>query len=388
MPRALCLIVTVLGLAAGAAPADAPPDLGANAALKYWQAFATLPKLGEADGQKLNAESLTMPLDAHARELVAKADYALEMMHRGAALPRCDWGVSYEDGVYVRLPHADGARTLSALACLRARLRFEDGQSAAAVDDLVAALTLGRHASRDGVLIMTVTGYGIEHRTTDALAQHLPRLDAAAVRALKTRLDALPPGGSTSNGLRYEEISYLDWFVRTVKEAKDKDKLLAVLSPLFTPEGPGRLTPEQQAAKAREFLQRCGGTAEGVVKAAEETRSLYTAMVRKLDLPLDQFEKEFEREKIQRAGNPVFAVFFPAITNVRRAQARTDVRRAMLAAALAVRLDGQGALKDHPDPTTGRPFEYAAFEAGFELRSTLKGRDDKPVTLTVGRRGA
>src|SRR5262249_35644276 len=60
MPRALCLALTLLVLPLGYASADAPPDLGANAALKYWQAFATLPKLTEAEQTKLTAECLTM----------------------------------------------------------------------------------------------------------------------------------------------------------------------------------------------------------------------------------------------------------------------------------------------------------------------------------------
>src|SRR5436190_16580431 len=98
-------------------------------------------------------------------------------------------------------------------------------------------------------------------------------------------------------------------------------------------------------------------------------------------------EKEMERETTRQAGNPVFKIFFPALVNVRRAQARTDVRRALLSAALAVRVDGRDTLKNHPDPVAGGSFEYVAFEGGFELQSKLMGRDDKPVTLTVGRRG-
>src|SRR5439155_3890399 len=121
------------------------------------------PKLTDAEQTKLN-ESLTRPLDAHARENVTKAEYALQMMHRGATLRHCDWGISYEDGIYVRLPHLPAARVLSALACLRARMRFEEGQSAEAIDDIVAAMTLGRHVSLDSTFIAILVGYSIEHR--------------------------------------------------------------------------------------------------------------------------------------------------------------------------------------------------------------------------------
>src|SRR5690348_15683673 len=44
MLRAVCLAMSVLVLPLELATAEAPPDAGANAALKYWQAFATLPR--------------------------------------------------------------------------------------------------------------------------------------------------------------------------------------------------------------------------------------------------------------------------------------------------------------------------------------------------------
>ncbi len=79
------LTMTVLVVPLAPASADAPPELGENAALKYWQAFAALPRLTGAEQKKLNEECVTMPLDAHAREMVTNADYALKMMRGGAA---------------------------------------------------------------------------------------------------------------------------------------------------------------------------------------------------------------------------------------------------------------------------------------------------------------
>src|SRR5262249_23245203 len=133
MLRALRLTTFILILPSGHASADVSTDLGANAALKYWQAFATLPKFTDAEQSRLMAEDLTMPVDAQARESVGKAEYALRMMHHGARLPRCDWGIGWEeDGVEVLLPQMTAARVLSSLACLRARIRFADGHGAEA----------------------------------------------------------------------------------------------------------------------------------------------------------------------------------------------------------------------------------------------------------------
>ena len=227
MLRALCLATAILALPLAHTSAEAPSDLGANAALKYWQAFATLPKFTDAEQTRLMSEHLTMPLDAQAREIVSKAEYALRMMHHAVALPRCDWGIDWEaDGIEVLLPQMGAARVLSSIACLRARMRFEEGRRAEALDDIVAATRLGRQVSRDGSLIGVLVGYSIEGRMIDALALFLPKLDPGTIKDLKTRLDALPEGGNPATGLRACEEKTLDWFINKVKSAKDKDCLL------------------------------------------------------------------------------------------------------------------------------------------------------------------
>ena len=381
MLRASFLAMAVLGLPSLSASADAPAPV-ANAAMKYWQAFATLPQMTDAEGQKLSAECLTMPLDDHVRETVTRAEYALQMLHYGAALPRCEWGIGFEEGVYTRLPQANAARVLASLAALRARLRFQEGRSAEAVEDVVAAWTLGRHVSLEGGFIILLVGYQIENRMIETLAPHLPELDPGMLEKLKARLGALPPFRSQGTMLRTDEQRSLDWFVRKVKGANGKESLLALLSWIDAAGEGGR----DSNAKARAFLEECGGTPDGVLKFAEEIRPSFEQFAETIELPLDQFDKEFEREAKKRAGNPVFKVFFPALPKCRRAQARADVRRALLSAALDVQLDGRDALKNHPDPVVGGPLEYTGFAGGFELRSRFR-QEDKPLTLTVGRRG-
>ena len=109
-------------------------------------------------------------------------------------------------------------------------------------------------------------------------------------------------------------------------------------------------------------------------------------MAKQLNLPIDEFEQEFKKQRLEYAGNPVYNVFFPALGKSRQASARADVRRALFSAALAVQLDGQAALKNHRDPAGSGPFDFTSFKQGFELRSKLKGSDDKPIALSVGSR--
>src|SRR5438132_12080194 len=102
MLRALCLSMTVLVIPSASVSADTPSDPSGNAALKYWQAFATMPKLSDAEQNRL-ADYPVKPLDAHSREIVCQAEYALQIMRRGAAVRNCVCGVRYEGGDFLLL---------------------------------------------------------------------------------------------------------------------------------------------------------------------------------------------------------------------------------------------------------------------------------------------
>ena len=89
--------------------------------------------------------------------------------------------------------------------------------------------------------------------------------------------------------------------------------------------------------------------------------------------------------KAEAKDNPIFKLFFPAVSKVRRAEARLQARQALRKAALAILIDGADAAKTQRDPFGDGPFEYIPFDGGFELRSKFKAQD-KQASLTVGRR--
>jgi hypothetical protein len=61
--------------------------------------------------------------------------------------------------------------------------------------------------------------------------------------------------------------------------------------------------------------------------------------------------------------------------------------RAMFAAALAERIEGEEALRSAKDPAGGQPFGIRKFEGGYELSSKALWKG-KPVTLVVGKEKA
>jgi RNA polymerase sigma factor (sigma-70 family) len=365
-----------------------------NAAVPYGEAFLAL-RRQPREYARLDVDCLTMPLDARARDQVTRGAYALRQMRRGAALPRCDWTAPAERGVALSFNPGEGARALSGLACLRARLSFAEGRPAEALEDILAALTLARQLAREGTLHSLWDGYEIERQMGETLALYLPGLDNRSLKDVKARLEALPPGGSAATATGHMLEAMLNWVIGETREAKDREILLAFLTQLVPCTGG---PPEGNRPQGEALLTACGGTAEGVLRFAEQMRPAAASLAKKLELPPDQVEAACERAEKQLASNPMFGVFAPILHKVRVRQAQAQIRRALLLAAVAVRLGGQEALPQHLDPVAGGPFVLVPVEGGFELQSKAlpnengrSGWQPEPppaVVLRVGRPSA
>jgi hypothetical protein len=104
-----------------------------------------------------------------------------------------------------------------------------------------------------------------------------------------------------------------------------------------------------------------------------------------LELTPDEFAREWASEQARHAANPAFPMLFSAYPKIRQAQARAEVRRALLAAAIDVRIHGREAVLSHSDPADAdRPIEYLPAVRGYQVRSRLNAADGKPLSLIVG----
>src|SRR5262249_42718358 len=127
------------------------PDPAANAALQYWHAFALMPPLAK-EQEKMLANWARIPLDAAAVKLVESSRMSVEYLRRGARQRACHWGLDYNDGVSLLLPHLAKARDLARLAALHSRLEFKRGHFDAGVEDGAAIFALARHVA-DPIMI-------------------------------------------------------------------------------------------------------------------------------------------------------------------------------------------------------------------------------------------
>lgn len=379
-PRTVLPILAVSFIVAiSVAPTSAQPraggDLGRNAALRYWQAFAAMPKLDEGQ-QKLLGAPPGDATDPAADKLLEQGRNALLYLHRGAEIPACDWGLHREDGPYLLLPHLGKARELGRLASLHARRELASGNGAAAVDDVADALVLARHASSDLTAIISyLVQLNIERNSIETVAAHLASLDAASLDRLDRRLASLPPGGSMDACLRVERESFLDWAVSHLRQMKDQDPWKEkVLAPMSS-------SPESMV-EIDKLVEACGGTRQGVLKQFEGARAYYDEAARIIQLPAEQFRTKLADLEQRMTSNPVAAAVMPTLAKVYDRDAAGRTRLTMLRAAVAVVRGGPERAGEFKD-AAGAPLTYAASLDGFELRSTATD-EGQPVKLTVG----
>lgn len=348
-----------------------------NAAVKYLRADASLRQsyaLPPDAAAKLQ-KALESPLDVEDEKLVAAAEDVLVEFHHGAAIKRCDWVMSAEDGPLANTAHRGAITELVAVAGIRARLRFRDGNTPGAMRDALAAMAAARHLSVDGSLASVLFAYKLENSLTGVLAQNLLRLSPAQLNQLASGLNALPNGSNLSTAFKSEKLSRND-LLAVVQDAKTRDELIErLLNNIPALQSNRRL--------AGEIVDGCGGSVKGFVNCVDQQYSFYVSWAPRFTLSPEQFEKEYKAEigELSRA-NPVIRQFTPALWRFRWAEAYNQTRRALLRAAIAVRLDGPRALNQHLDPYDENPFSYIPVDGAFRLESRLTD-GVVPISLSI-----
>jgi hypothetical protein len=418
------LLLTVLafcGITCAAAPR--------NAALDYWQAFATLPPIDEAFEERLR-EWRTMDLEEPmgAFEVVAGP---MAFAHRAAKTAECDWGIDWSDGYATLLPHFGKARTLARVACLRARFYVMNGRTREAIDDFCAAMAVARH-SGDAAIIGKLVHISIESDAITGLADHMGSFSPDDLAYLESRLALLPPSPSLKSALQREQLSLLEeldkaqvvdmqeacrWGAQFngVLDNLDEVKLRRVLE-IFTRISdadyaqarqfvilpPSREEAEQlmrqlldlEAVRSGEQIVKLDGTigldpdapdSGGKKNDVADCKALLQRAVALSELPFPEMLAQADAIDAHIAEAPAMARDVLAnIGSVTRRHVGCELRKLMLEAAIAVLCDGKTALERFKDPVTGEPFMLAGEGDSLILASSFNdGRG--PVELTIAR---
>jgi len=364
----------------GASPARTKQERTENAAVKYLRADAALRQaypLPPDAGAKLE-RSLESPLNADDQKLIAAAQDALAEFEHGASLANCDWAMSFEDGPLANTAHRGAVRELVAVAGLRARLRFQSGDTPGALKDALAAIAGARHLSVDGSLASVLIAHKLEKELTELLAQNLDRFSPDELNQLTTGLDALPRGSNVSRAFETEKLQRND-LLPLAEVANSREGLIEELL---------KRIPALQSnnALAVEIVDGCGGSVNGFATCVRQQESFYASWAPLFTLPPDQFESRYKSEiEVVSKTNAVIRVFTPNLPRFRWAEAYCETRRALLKVAINIRLNGPNALKQVLDPYDRTLFSYVPVEGGFQLKSHLND-GGTPISLVIGSR--
>jgi hypothetical protein len=373
------LALALLGVPAAVArgddaKADVPPD---NAALQYWQGSASISEETKKHLQDFD----TIALRGDVLADVSDDNASIAFVHAGAAMDKCDWGLDLREGPELLMPHLNVTRVLGRQTLMRARYRFEQGRWHDGLSDVLATFEMAKDAGDTPVMISLLVRYNIEQFAIDNLAQHLDKMDRPTLDELAKALETIPGPDQFKRVFPTESKYFIDWVIERIERmereaAGDAGKWSqAVLS--------SKWLSEQDAADMR----RDGVPPPAEFKATlESAKQLLVEDERMADRPFAEqdawlagLEKRFASKRLMRN-------FVPSQTRSFVARRRWQARHAMLKAAVAVRRDGEAALKDakYADPFGDGPFSYRKTDGGFELQSKLVV-DGKSVTLAVGK---
>jgi hypothetical protein len=280
-----CLLVS-------SADAQAPP---ANAALRYWMAFAVM---RDPPADKATADLLEQVSEGRAAwdeeklgRIVDDNREALDIMRRASVLTVCDWGLEYELGPRTPISHLAKARALGRLSVVAGKRLQAQGQLSQAVDMWLAGVRFSQHIAQGGSLISALSGGRVMAPSLRAIHREpvLRSLDADTKKRIEAVLRAMPETG----------------FDLAAAMRRDTASLDVTLSEL------------QAAADQKAYLARIGAPADMTAPSPAEIAAFHAFMERieeALALPLiiQRGSKLAEVEAGRQALHPFFRRFSPS----------------------------------------------------------------------------
>jgi hypothetical protein len=349
-------------------------DLGRNAALTYWRAFAVFPELTEKESSIVASRPGSEPKSTPEQraDLAKRLSRAMELMHEASQIPQCDWGIDYtKEGPNADLSYLAKTRNLTRGAAFHARVLWAEGKRKEAAEDLRAAVIMARQVGNDGhdTLIAALVQIACESTVDNSLAVLLTDRESADV--LANTLGDLVNGSAvpfTGKAILAEKKCFVQWFRR--KYSSDPVKALTELSDMGS-----------------DLAKLLGGSPKTVPQLLDDLEKQYEDFARLNELPFQEFlaRRQAFEEKIKSSDNPFAVILLPAMMGARQEEEKDCVRWAMVRAAILIRQEGEAALSKVLNPADGKPFIYKALEGGaFELKSALLIRDSQ-IALTFGR---
>lgn len=194
---------------------------GPNAAEEYRRIFAAIdPEVLDACNELNGLANLKAGLQ---ESLDGESDN-IQALVAASAMPRCDYGTDYSDGVGTLLPHLDDLRKLAAVLSAEAFRRGKSDDPAGAADCINALIGMAEHAAAaEPCIVGKFVGYSLlgkaEYTSRELLSRDM--LDAAARSRVAANLLAIDQQNplDARGGLVLEE----QMIVTTLRNARHYD---------------------------------------------------------------------------------------------------------------------------------------------------------------------
>ena len=226
MKRTCAFLGAWLLLVSGASAAEPERDVGDNAALRYWMAFAQMknPALSDETAQLLErAAAGEAAWDDSLADIVQGNREALATMHRGTRLSFCEWG--YEHDLLADAPIANvaRARALGRLNLLLGRWLLHQGKTTEAVEAWLAGVRFSRDVASDGVFIsLFIAGRSLtDHLLALGRAVADGKIDAAGLASIEREVAALPADGFDWSVAARHESETISGLTGQLQQAED-----------------------------------------------------------------------------------------------------------------------------------------------------------------------
>lgn len=402
--KLICLSCLIGMVAAADIASGAPFRSDINPAMLYYQALNLTPDLSAADRDYLFADTewRVQRLPDRVGDLLARYDNQFKLVRQAAqATVPCDWGIDMSPGPATLLPHLGRIRGVVQAARLRAVWDLQQGRQADACQDLLAALALGRNASRDGLLISALVQFASETMICSTIAENFHQFTPESLKQLADGFAVAPARGTVAGCISGEKTSFLDWFENKILELQKDNpgndaKVMAGISKLVSSfENPQEGPASKPAVRfSDEIASAAGGTSEGVLKLLHDEAALYQRLQRVVALPLREYEEQMRPllAEIQNTSNPLVKMTFPAFEKCRQKEFAVQAASAMVQAAIEYKVRGDAGFQSVVDPCGDGPFGFQRFsfegvDRGFQLKSPYAGRGFPETLIFVEKDG-
>lgn len=330
-------------------PTNQPNDSAVtNAATLYRQAFDLFNALTK--DQQLITHDWQTNVDASVEaELCEKLHPICDLMHQASAVTNCDWGINpmtFE----TKLTHLVASRAIARAAIWNAA-HCRSNDVTGAVNDTVAVIRLGEQISQSA-LIGYLVDIAVQGMVLSYVAQNLDLFSGADGQRLVATITNPSDQGAPTRAME-QEADMLERYAERLASLPPKElqKELSGLHDLTAT--PLNLDPSTAIDQLRQVV--------------DSDRQLAKALASSSD---DDYEIWLKHATELEAASPLANILMANDRFVNKARL-AEVNRAMVTAGLAVAEGGTEALAAHPDPASGKPFQYTQTDDGFELQSTF-----------------